>query len=89
MSGQRVGYTRVSSLDQNADRQLDGVALTGCSPTAPRAEAVTCSGTWRGSRSAIWPAREGSDHVRNRNLQRDAAFPHPTSLVTRDQLAAY
>ncbi len=27
MSGQRVGYLRVSSLDQNAARQLDGVAL--------------------------------------------------------------
>src|SRR5664279_1439650 len=27
MSGQQVGYTRVSSLDQNPDRQLDGVAL--------------------------------------------------------------
>jgi len=27
VSGQRVGYTRVSSLDQNPDRQLDGVAL--------------------------------------------------------------
>ena len=26
---------------------------------------------------------------RKPNLQRDAAFPHPTSLVTRDQLAAY
>ncbi len=27
MSGQQVGYTRVSSLDQNPDRQLDGVAV--------------------------------------------------------------
>ena len=27
MSGQRVGYTRVSSLDQNPGRQLDGVAV--------------------------------------------------------------
>jgi len=27
MSGQRVGYTRVSSLDQNPDRQLDGVEV--------------------------------------------------------------
>jgi len=27
IGGQRVGYTRVSSLDQNTDRQLDGVAL--------------------------------------------------------------
>jgi len=27
MGGQRVGYTRVSSLDQNPDRQLDGVAV--------------------------------------------------------------
>jgi DNA invertase Pin-like site-specific DNA recombinase len=26
-TGQRVGYIRVSSLDQNPDRQLDGVAL--------------------------------------------------------------
>ena len=25
MSGQRVGYIRVSSIDQNTDRQLDGV----------------------------------------------------------------
>jgi len=25
--GQRVGYTRVSSLDQNLDRQLEGIAL--------------------------------------------------------------
>lgn len=27
MSGQRVGYTRVSSLDQNPARQLDGIVL--------------------------------------------------------------
>jgi Resolvase, N terminal domain len=27
MTGQRVGYVRVSSLDQNPDRQLDGVQL--------------------------------------------------------------
>ena len=26
-NGQRVGYIRVSSLDQNTDRQLDGVPL--------------------------------------------------------------
>jgi hypothetical protein len=27
VSGQRVAYTRVSSLDQNVSRQLDGVAV--------------------------------------------------------------
>jgi hypothetical protein len=27
MNGQRVGYVRVSSIEQNAQRQLDGVAL--------------------------------------------------------------
>ncbi len=27
MSGQRIGYIRVSALDQNVDRQLEGVAL--------------------------------------------------------------
>lgn len=27
MTGQRVGYRRVSSVDQNADRQLDGVLV--------------------------------------------------------------
>ena len=27
MKGQRVGYVRVSSYDQNTDRQLDGIAL--------------------------------------------------------------
>jgi len=27
MSGKQVGYTRVSTLDQKADRQLDGVSL--------------------------------------------------------------
>ncbi len=27
IKGQRVGYTRVSSLDQNTDRQLDGIEL--------------------------------------------------------------
>jgi DNA invertase Pin-like site-specific DNA recombinase len=48
MSGQRVGYTRVSSLDQNADRQLDGVALdrvftdsaSGRSTARPQLEAL-------------------------------------------------
>jgi len=48
MSGQRVGYTRVSSLDQNADRQLDGVALdrvftdsaSGRSTARPELEAL-------------------------------------------------
>ena len=29
MSGQRVAYIRVSSLDQNVGRQLDGVAVEG------------------------------------------------------------
>jgi DNA invertase Pin-like site-specific DNA recombinase len=27
MTGQRIGYIRVSSLDQNPERQLDGIAL--------------------------------------------------------------
>ena len=27
MSGQRIGYVRVSTVEQNADRQLDGIAL--------------------------------------------------------------
>jgi DNA invertase Pin-like site-specific DNA recombinase len=39
MSGQQVGYTRVSSLDQNPDRQLDVSRWTGRSPTARRAAA--------------------------------------------------
>ena len=48
MSGQQVGYTRVSSLDQNPDRQLDGVALnrtftdsaSGRSTARPQLEAM-------------------------------------------------
>ena len=27
INGQRVGYTRVSTLEQNTDRQLDGIEL--------------------------------------------------------------
>ncbi len=46
--GQRIGYTRVSSLDQNTDRQLDGVALdrtftdnaSGRSTARPQLEAM-------------------------------------------------
>lgn len=30
LTGQRVGYVRVSSFDQNTDRQLEGVALDRC-----------------------------------------------------------
>ena len=26
-AGQRIGYVRVSTLDQNAERQLDGIAV--------------------------------------------------------------
>jgi len=52
MGGQRVGYTRVSSLDQNADRQLDGVALdrmftdsaSGRSTARPQLEAMLAFG---------------------------------------------
>jgi DNA invertase Pin-like site-specific DNA recombinase len=48
MSGQQVGYTRVSSLDQNAARQLDGVPLdrtftdsaSGRSTARPQLEAM-------------------------------------------------
>jgi len=48
VSGQRVGYTRVSSLDQNPDRQLDSVALdrvftdsaSGRSTARPQLEAL-------------------------------------------------
>jgi len=48
IGGQRVGYTRVSSLDQNTDRQLDGVALdrtftdnaSGRSTSRPQLEAM-------------------------------------------------
>jgi len=48
VSGQRVGYTRVSSLDQNADRQLDGVTVdrmftdsaSGRSTARPQLEAL-------------------------------------------------
>jgi len=52
MSGQRVGYTRVSSLDQNADRQLDGVTVdrtftdsaSGRSTARPQLEALLAFG---------------------------------------------
>ena len=27
MSGQRIGYIRVSTVDQNTERQLDGIKL--------------------------------------------------------------
>jgi DNA invertase Pin-like site-specific DNA recombinase len=27
MAGQRIGYVRVSTVEQNADRQLDGLDL--------------------------------------------------------------
>ncbi len=48
MSGQLVGYTRVSSLDQNATRQLDGIVLdrtftdraSGRSTARPQLEAM-------------------------------------------------
>lgn len=48
MSGQHVGYTRVSSLDQNAARQLDGVPVdrtftdsaSGRSTARPQLEAM-------------------------------------------------
>lgn len=48
MSGQQVGYTRVSSLDQSVARQLDGVALdrtftdtaSGRSTARPELEAM-------------------------------------------------
>jgi DNA invertase Pin-like site-specific DNA recombinase len=30
MTGQRIGYKRVSSVDQNAARQLDGISLDKC-----------------------------------------------------------
>jgi len=48
VSGQQVGYTRVSSVDQNAARQLDGVALdrtftdsaSGRSTVRPQLEAM-------------------------------------------------
>jgi len=48
ISGQRVGYTRVSSLDQNTDQQLDGVVLdrtftdnaSGRSTARPQLEAM-------------------------------------------------
>ena len=37
MHGQRIGYIRVSTLDQNQERQLDGAEWVGCSPTRPPA----------------------------------------------------
>ncbi len=48
MSGQQVGYARVSSLDQNPDRQFDGVAVdrtftdstSGRSTARPQLEAM-------------------------------------------------
>jgi len=48
MSGQQVGYARVSSLDQNPARQLDGVAVdrtftdstSGRSTARPQLEAM-------------------------------------------------
>ncbi len=45
--GRRVGYTRVSSLDQDPDRKLDGVVLNRTSP----------KGSWRKRR----PPAAGSD----------------------------
>jgi len=55
MSGQLVGYTRVSSLDQNATRQLDGIVLdrtftdrpSGRSTARPQLEAMLAFVRWR------------------------------------------
>jgi len=51
MSGLRIGYTRLSSLDQNPDRQLDGVGVdrvftdsaSGRSTVRPQLEALLVS----------------------------------------------
>lgn len=48
INADRVGYTRVSSLDQNLDRQLEGIALdkafahnaSGKNATRPQLEAL-------------------------------------------------
>ena len=37
MAGQRIGYVRVSTLEQNTDRQLDGVVVERCFTDAPPA----------------------------------------------------
>ena len=51
MAGQRVGYIRVSSLDQHTDRQLDGIELdrvftdTASGKDAPGRNSTRCSGS--------------------------------------------
>jgi hypothetical protein len=53
MSGQRVSYIRVSSLDQNVGRQLDGVAVDRTFTDAGRlAGCSRPTGASRSSRSS-------------------------------------
>jgi hypothetical protein len=57
--GERIGYQRVSTVDQNTDRQLDGVAVTAlieipqvCSlkfPTCGRGSVYRLAGASGGS----------------------------------------
>jgi hypothetical protein len=42
MASQGIGYIRVSSLDQNAERQLDGIRLDKIFTARHRARIQTC-----------------------------------------------
>jgi len=67
VSGQQVGYTRVSSLDQNPDRQLDGVAVdrtftdsaSGRSTARPQLEAMLAFVRHRDQPGGALPAGRG------------------------------
>ncbi len=51
MQGQRIGYVRVSSFDQNPERQLEGVQVARCSPTRLLARTPSVP-SWKG----CWPS---------------------------------
>lgn len=40
MTGQRIGYIRVSTFDQNPERQLEGVKASGKDVKRPQLEAL-------------------------------------------------
>jgi DNA invertase Pin-like site-specific DNA recombinase len=42
MAGQRIGYIRVSTLDQQTERQLDGIALDQSFTQGSRMSRVAC-----------------------------------------------
>ena len=81
MVGQRIGYIRVSTIDQNVERQLEGIALDRT--FIDKASGKDCAAAAPAIPTGFWDRRPQPTPGRLRRLLARTPFPQDFPLPAR------